>query len=232
MAIEDKLLLIRRNDLLAKLSDEEYEALNIVHNVIEVPRNDHIYFDPDSLDKLYFIKEGYVKMGNVDDEGNEIVRELLQPGDVFGQLTLEPGQLQGEFAQAYKAPVSLCAFTTASFKQLLYTRPDLSVEYSKKVGRQVHRLHNRMNNLLQKDVRTRLLYFFWTLLQQRDLLAGQPVTLNNYLTHEDIARLTGTTRQTVTTLLGQLTSEGIIDIGRKNIVIKDLRLLQREIKMG
>ena len=81
-------------------------------------------------------------------------------------------------------------------------------------------------------MRTHLFYFFLTLLQYREVEAGQTIILHNYLTHEDIARLTGTTRQTVTTLLGQFILEGIIAVSRKNIVIKDLKLLQKEIKWG
>jgi CRP-like cAMP-binding protein len=86
-------------------------------------------------------------------------------------------------------------------------------------------------NLLQKDVRTRLLYFFVSLLPG-NADADMPIILPNYLTHEDIARLTGTSRQTVTTLINKFTDEGLLTVDRQNITINNIRLLQKEAKVG
>lgn len=140
--------------------------------------------------------------------------------------------MQGEFAQACKSDVSLCAFTLDDFERLLVTRPDLAVHFSKKIGQKLRRIENRLLNLLQKDVRTRLLYFFWTLLQQNGNPETNSLTLSNYLTHEDIARLTGTSRQTVTTLISQFTADGLLEVDRRNIVIHDVKSLQKLAKVG
>jgi CRP/FNR family transcriptional regulator len=234
MSIDEKMLIIRRNDFLAQLTPDDYEGLDIAHNFIMADKNAFIYFDAQNFNKLFFVKEGYVKIGNIDDEGNEIVRDILQPGDVFGQITLERNNnMRGEFAQACRSDVSLCAFTIDDFERLLHVRPDLAVHFSKKIGRKQRHIENRLLNLLQKDVRTRLLYFFWTLLEQ-NAKPGETtsLTLSNYLTHEDIARLTGTSRQTVTTLISQFALEGLLDVDRRNIVIHDVKSLQKLAKVG
>ncbi len=232
MNSDEQLLLVRRSDFLAKLTDEEYESLHIAHNVVTATRNSYIYLDASLHNKLFFIKEGYVKLGRIDDDGNETIQDILAPGDIFGQITLEREPRNGEFARAYRTHVALCAFTTGSFAQLLATRPHLAVDYTKKVGQQLRRVQNRLTNLLHKDVRSRVLYFFWHLLQQHPTPAGTAITIPNYLTHDDIARLTGTTRQTVTTVLATLATEGIIEVGRKDIVIKDYNLLLSALKMN
>lgn len=229
---DERLLLVRRSDFLAKLSEEEYESLHIAHNVVTAARNSYIYLDASAMNKLFFIKDGYVKLGVTDEQGNEIVRDVLAPGDIFGQITLERGDQHGEFALAYKTDVALCAFTTDRFAQLLATRPHLAVDYTKKVGQQLRRVENRLTNLLHRDVRSRLLYFFWSWLQPYFPQPYTGYTLPNYLTHDDIARLTGTTRQTVTSVLSQLADEGIIEVGRKDIVIKDYSLLLKGLNMA
>src|SRR3981081_3633474 len=89
MPVEDKLLLIRNYDLWANLSDEEYEELNIVHNFVVAPKGDYIYFEANHHNKLYFLKEGYIRIGYIDEEGNEIIKEIIQKGEIFGQITLE-----------------------------------------------------------------------------------------------------------------------------------------------
>lgn len=232
MGMERDLLIVRRNDFLAQLSDADYDLLDVAHNVVRAEKNAYIYFDAQQLHKLYFVKDGFIRIGNVDDEGNELIRDILQPGDVFGQLSLLPGNLGGEFAQAHKGEVVLCSFTTERFESLLQRRPELAIVFAKKVGLRMQRMESRLLNLLQKDVRTRLLYFFWTLFLQNGTPGQQLCRLPNYLTHEDIARLTGTSRQTVTTLISQFAAEGLLEVDRQQIIIHDIRQLQKEAKAG
>ncbi len=232
LSVDDQLLIVRRTDFLEKLTREDYEELNILHNFIIADKEAYIYFDPQNLNKLYFVKEGFVKIGTIDEEGNELIKDILQPGDVFGQITLEKAQMLGEFAQAHKCETILCAFTIQDFEKLLCRRPDMAVSFSKKVGQRLKRVENRLLNLLQKDVRTRLLFFFWTLLQQSGKSDSNSIKLTNYLTHEDISRLTGTSRQTVTTLINQFSEEGLIDVDRRSIIIHNTKLLQKVAKVG
>jgi len=232
MSIEDQMLIIRKNDFLDKLLIPDYEQLNILHNYIIADKDAYIYFDAQYLNKLYFLKEGFVKIGRIDDDGEELVKEILQPGDVFGQFMLERNNMQGEFAQAHKCETVLCAFTITDFEKLLGVRPDLSIVFSRKIGQKLKNVENRLVNLLQKDVRTRLLYFFWTLLQNQKNITANSVTLTNFLTHEDIARLTATSRQTVTTLINKFSESGLLDVDRRSIIIHDIKLLQKEAKVG
>lgn len=232
MGMDEKMLIIRRNDFLAQLSREDYELLNIMHNFIIADKNAYIYFDPQYQSKLYFIKEGHVKIGSVDDEGNEVIKEILQPGDLFGQFTLEPKNMQGEFAQAHRAGAVLCAFTIDNFQRLLQIRPDMAIHYSKKIGQKLKKVEYRLVNLLQKDARTRILYFFWSLLPQNEIGNTNSITIENYLTHDDVARLTGTSRQTVTTFLNQFASEGLLTVDRQQVNIHDVKLLQKEAKVS
>lgn len=233
MGLEDELLIVRRNDFLAQLDESDYAALDIAHNIVSAEKGSYIYFDAHQHNKLYFVKEGFVRIGNVDDEGNELIRDILHPGDVFGQITLLPNNLQGEFAQAHKSEVLLCSFSIETFSKLLIGRPELAIVFAKKVGEKLRRIENRLLNLLQRDVRTRILYFFWNLFSQNNDFTNEVTyTLPNFLTHEDIARLTGTSRQTVTMLINQFANEGLLDVDRQCITIHDTKLLQKEAKVG
>src|SRR5258705_12203792 len=115
MSADQKMLLIRNYDLWCHLDDREYEELQVVHRYIEAKKGEYIYFEAFNHNKLYFIKEGNIRIGCIDDEGNELVKEIINRGEVFGQFTLEKNNLDGEFAQAYKSDVSLCAFNIDDF---------------------------------------------------------------------------------------------------------------------
>src|SRR5215510_81158 len=162
-SLEEKLLLLRNYDLWCNLSDAEYDDLNITHHFIEAKKGDYIYFDSHHLNKIYFVKDGYIKIGYIDEKGDEIIKEIIKEGEIFGQFALEKNNLNGEFARAYKGDVSLCAFTIEDFEKLLKKRPDLAIKYSKQVGEKLRRAEFRLINMLNRDVRTRLLSFFYHL---------------------------------------------------------------------
>src|ERR1700732_1270221 len=146
MAGDDSQFFIHNYDLWCQLSDEEYKDLKVQHAVMEVPRGEYIYFEAYNHNKIYFVKEGYIKIGYIDDSGKENIKEIIQKGELFGQFSLERNNLHGEFAQAYKNNVSLCAFTIDDFEKLLKNRPDLALRYSKQVGANLRNIENRMLN--------------------------------------------------------------------------------------
>jgi cAMP-binding proteins - catabolite gene activator and regulatory subunit of cAMP-dependent protein kinases len=233
MSADDKMLLIRNYDLWCHLSDEDYEALNIEHHVMEVPKGEYIYFEAYNHNKIYFVKEGYIRIGHIDSEGNEKVMEIIQKGELFGQFTLERSNLHGEFAQAYKQDVSLCAFYIEDFEKLLKKRPDLALRYSKQVGAKLRTIENRLLNLLNKDVKTRLAHFFWQLVENKlGETLPEGFCIPNYLKHEDIANLIGSSRQTVTTMINELEAEGILSYDRQQICFLNVKNLQKRFSVN
>lgn len=228
MTVDEKMLLIRNYDLWCHISNEEYEELRLEHNFIEAAKGDYIYFDSHHHNKLYFLKSGYIKIGHIDESGKEIVKEIIQKGEIFGQITLERNNLNGEFAQAHKGDVSLCAFNIEDFQKLLKTKPSLALEYSKQVGNKLLHIQNRLLNLLNKDVKNRLINFFGQLIEKNiGDNTSDSFCIPNFLTHEDIANLIGSTRQTVTTMVNELEAEGVLSYSRHQICFLDVKKIQK-----
>jgi CRP/FNR family cyclic AMP-dependent transcriptional regulator len=155
-----------------------------------------------------------------------VIKEIIQKGEIFGQITLDRENLNGEFARAYKANVSICAFTIHDFQRLLQTRPELTLKYNKLVGAKLRLIENRLLNLLNKDVKTRLISFLRQLVQLHSTESTQSFCIPNYLTHEDIAHLIGSSRQTVTTMINELISEGTLVYNRQEICFPDVNNIQ------
>jgi CRP/FNR family transcriptional regulator len=230
MLDNDKFMLIRNYDLWCHLDDREYEELNIIHRFVEAKKGDYIYFDSHHLNKIYFVKNGHIKIGYIDEKGDEIIKEIIQQGELFGQFSLEKNNLNGEFARAYKADVSLCAFSIEDFEKLLNKRPDLAVKYTKMVGKKLRKAEFRLIYMLNKDVRSRLLAFFYNLIIMEGYDGTQSrFSIENFLTHEDIAKLIGSARQTVTGFINQLEKEGILEFTRKKILVHQPKKLENAV---
>jgi len=221
----DSLLILKQYPLFEKLSQGEYKELSVSDNFKEAKQGEFIYFEAFQHNQIYFIKTGHIRLGYLDDNGNRITKDILGPGDFFGQITLEKTNLNGEFAQAFKANVSLCSFTIDHFNKLLNSRPDIAVKYSKLIGLRMKRFENRMINILHKDVKERLIAFLRQLLLDATkprITSENQVFIPNYLTHEEIAHLIGTSRQTVTTLFNDLEEAGICIYSRKEIAFNNV----------
>ncbi len=222
----DEVLLLRSCSLWSDLSEEEYKELDVVDNYKEVKKGEYVYFEAYQHNVIYFIKSGHIRLGKIDDSGLVITKDILKPGDFFGQLVLEKTSLDGEFAQAIKADVSLCSFTTEKFVELLKKNPSLSLRYTKLVAWRLRKFENRLINIIQKDTKTRLLLFMRDLLQEKykdKPIAENAVEIPGYLTQEEIAQLIGSSRQTVTTLLNELREEGILEHSRHTIKFNNIQ---------
>ena len=225
MTEDDQVLLLRKCSLWAELSEEAYRELDVVDNFKEVKKGDYVYFEAFNHNVIYFIKKGHILLGKIDDSGAVITKDILKPGDFFGQFIFEKNSLDGEFAQAIKSDISLCSFTVEKFVQLLQKNPRLSIRYSKLVGWRLRKFENRFLNIIQKDARSRLMLFMQELLNDQK---GLKITLDdsaeipNYLTQDEIAQLIGTSRQTVATIFGELREAGILIYSQKKIQYRNI----------
>jgi CRP/FNR family transcriptional regulator len=226
--ISNQLLLIKNNDLFSQMSDEVFNSMDIIHHFKETPVNEYIYFEAHLHNSLYFLKKGHVKIGYYDQDGREVIKEIIGRGDLFGQITLMPNNLEGEFAQAHKSDVSLCMFRVQEFEGLLNKYPQIALRFSRQLGQKMLRVENRMVNLLHKTVVARLYYFFVSLSRQfPEYLNDNKFDKPNIFTHDEISRLIGSSRQTVTTLINEMEGKNLLRFGRQQLIINDVKELQK-----
>lgn len=222
---ENKYWHLRNHKLFSVLKNSQIEELCIITHYRKAKKNDFIYFADDELKRIFFLKRGRIKIAETNESGNEAIIDILQPGDLFGEISLNRELKNTEFAQAITAEVVICSFKMEDFESVLEKYPSVALKFTKFVGFRFRRLENRYSNLVFKDVKKRLSGFLadWALREGKQ--EGTKITLENYLTHQDMAALICSTRQTVTELLNSFEQEGILTYGRKEIVIHDIKKL-------
>jgi CRP-like cAMP-binding protein len=191
------------------------------HEFIAYDKDEFIYMEEDSATHVYMIVSGRVKIGHYLENGDEVVSAILSKGEVFGELAMAGEEKRRDFAQAME-PTTICPLTTEELKELMYEDKELSFKILKLIGLRIMKLERKLELLVFKDARTRIIEFLKDAASWKGIKVGDETMIQTRLTHKDIASLTGTSRQTVTTILNDLKDNNLINFNRKQILIRDL----------
>ena len=208
-------------NLFKVLCPHKFKAYKSEHDFDAYKKKDYIYFEEDSANKVYLIEKGKVKIGYYNEEGNEIVKAILTRGEIFGETAILGESKREEFAQSIDNSTSICPVGVNTMHDLMRNNKTFSLKIYKVIGFKLKRLERRLQLLLFKDAKTRLLEFLDELCADYGFdceKTGDKVIQHPY-TQKDIASLIGTSRPTLNILLNELKEENIIEFTRKEIRI-------------
>lgn len=207
------------------LCPHKVKVMDKKHEFLTFKRDAFIYFPEDKADHIYMIAHGRVKIGHYLDDGKEIVSAILTNGEIFGELALAGEETRRDFAQVMDEGTSICPLSLFDLKNLMFENRELSFKMLKLVGLRLMKLERKLELLVFKDARTRVIEFLKDAASWKGKKVGFETMIPTRLTHKDIAALTGTSRQTVTTILNELKEKNLIYFDRKKILIRDLEKL-------
>jgi CRP-like cAMP-binding protein len=216
---------LRDHKLFRTLSFGQIRQLCIITGFKKAQKGEIIYFSSSDLPRIFLLKKGNIKIVAVDEDGNETIKDIIQKGDLFGELTLESDSQSNEYAKVLSDDVAICSFLMSDFEDLLLRNPSLALSYTKFVGLKMKRIKNSYANLISKDAKTRLFQFLKDWAEKEGKKIEDKVVIDNYLTQNDIAQIICTSRQTATQLLNEMETNGTIIYNRKEIIITDIRKL-------
>jgi CRP-like cAMP-binding protein len=225
MSEELKYWYLRDHKLFWTLSMSQIKQLCIITGFKKAKKGDIIYFSSSDVPRIFLLKKGNIKIVEIDEDGNETIKDIIQKGDLFGELTLESDKNPNEYAKALTDEVAICSFLMSDFENLMLQNPNLALTYTKFVGLKMKRIKNNYSNLISKDAKTRLFTFIKEWAEKEGKKDGNKVTIENYLTQADIAQIIGTSRQTATQLLNEMEENQLILYSRKTILIDDVTKL-------
>lgn len=189
-------------------------------------KNAFIYFTNDAANSIYMIAEGRVKIGHYTEDGKEVVKAILGKGEMFGELALTGEERREDFAQSLDDSTSVCTMSIEEMQSLMLEDKELSLKIYKLIGLRIRKLERKIESLVFKDARTRIIEFLKDAAEWKGKKVGFETMIPTKLTHKDIANLTGTSRQTVTTILNELKEKNLINFDRRKILIRDLEKLK------
>lgn len=228
MHTQSKYWYLQKFNMMRKLSKSERMRLADTLEMKEFTKNSKLKFVNKGNHQIYFIKEGTVKICHYTGQGEEDIKCILGPGHIFGETALFDNIVEGETAIALE-DVVVCLIGVSEMQEILDKNPSLKTSVYKLMGIRVRKLERRLSSILYKDSRTRILEFLNEMAQDYGTEEDGRMILKNFLTHSDIAKMTATTRQTVTSILNDLRSEGILEYDKeKYVFLKNVKKPENE----
>lgn len=208
------------------LCPHKTKVMDQKHEFRSFKKDQFIYIPNEEASHIYMIAQGRVKIGHYLDDGQEVVGAILTTGEIFGELALAGEEKRRDFAQVMDNDTQICPLSIEELKSLMKEDKELSFRLLKLVGLRLMRLERKLELLVFKDARTRIIEFLKDAASWKGKKVGFETMIPTKLTHKDIAALTGTSRQTVTTILNELKEQNLIYFDRKKILIRDLSNLK------
>ncbi|CAM4064864.1 MULTISPECIES: Crp/Fnr family transcriptional regulator [Flavobacterium] len=193
------------------------------HTFKEYSKNDYIYSEEDAADKIYLINSGKIKIGYINEEGDEVISAILSKGEIFGEKAILGEERRNEFALALENNTSICPIASEEMLELIRGNRELSLKIYKFIGFRLKRLERRLKLLLFKDTKTRLKEYLKELALDygyTNAVSGDTV-IRHPFTQKEIAALIGTSRPTLNILINELQEEGYLKFDRKEIILKN-----------
>ncbi len=196
------------------------------HQFIRYKKGDFIYMPDEPHKHVFLISDGRVKLGSYTQEGEEVVKAILSRGEIFGELAIAGEMKTKEFAKAMDHSTTLCPLTIEDLKMMMKENEELNFAIIKVIGLKFRKVERKVESMVFKDSKTRVIEFLLEMGDERGKKVGFETMIKNHYTHKDISRLTGTSRQTVTTVFNELRDQNFINFDRRRILIRDMDKLR------
>ncbi len=197
--------------------------------VRRVLRGDCVFQPGDKADFIYFIIDGKVKISALNSEQKEVTKALYTSGDLFGEQAIIGHEKRRDWAVALQN-TTLHVLSAVEMLGMLQGRTDLTMLLMQLIATRQRDMELRLESLVFRNSRSRVVECLVQLTAQKGQQVGYEWVLRNPITHQEIANLTATSRQTVTTTLNDLRYSKILTFNRKRLLVRDLEKLKAEIK--
>ena len=187
-----------------------------------VERSKTIFFPGDPAERVYLIRRGAVRLTRVYESGEEITVALLRENSLFGVLSLLTGHRSDRFYHAVAfARVEMSSAPAGSVRNAIEADSGVGLLLLQGLSSRVLQTETMIETLTHRDMSSRLVSFLLVLCRDFGVPSDDGITIDLRLSHQAIAEAIGSTRVTITRLLGDLRNLGLLQIDRKKITVFD-----------
>lgn len=221
----DKLWYLKHCDIFHGLSKPDLDKVGAVAQERTIPKKEIIYSPEDKNEAMFILKKGRVRIFKLSSEGKMITLAILKDRDIFGAMSLIKGGVSKAYAETLDDSY-ICAIRQEDFKNLIKEIPDIALGLVEKINQRLKEAEERIEDLVFRDVPGRIASVLLKLAEQfgKDSPAGLKISFK--ITHQELADMVGTSRETATVILNELKEDEILKIEDKHIIVIDEKALK------
>ncbi len=217
---------LKKIPLLASLSVTDWERIQRSASMWEIRRRTVVYLPGDPAESVFFVNGGRVKISRVTPDGREITLRYQGAGDFFGEQSLFTGKPRGEMAETMETSL-VTEVPRPVIEHLVGRRNELMRRFLKIILDRQNQLETRIQRLLFGDVRSKLAELLLELADQHGTKEEDgTVRIRLRITHQEIANLIGSTRETVSLTISEFRRQGYIRTDRRQLFVVDKKSLE------
>ena len=222
--------ILAKTELLSQLDAREMEELVALARVEHFDANAVIFNKGDPGDRFYAILRGRVGINTVSRDGKEIFLNILNPGDVFGEIALLDGKERTAGAVAME-PTKLSTIGRADFLPFLQRHPELCIRLMAVLCERLRWTSGIIEDTIFLDIPRRLAKRLLTLMQQHGEAVERGIRIRIKLSQEDLGHMLGATRESVNKGIRSLQQSGAISYEDGFMIIRDVAMLERLVEV-
>lgn len=210
---------LRKIPLLADLSDEELVPIRQELRFRHYAKREIVLQKGGHGDGLLFLLTGQLQVIDITEDGRAIGLRMLAPGDFFGEIALINNSTRSASVVAMTAVV--VAFLPASTAMHLFSHsPSVAKQMLRHLAQKIQR-DSEFRALLSINNTAKRIYTYLAMQNRQQATPGGPAVVENLPTHQDIANMINTSRETVTRALAVLVQQGIVQKeGNRLVIVK------------
>lgn len=219
---------LRKIPLLAGLSEEEMRAISAEIRIRHYNKREVVLHKGGSGDGLLFLLSGQLQVVDITEDGRAIGLRMLAPGDFFGEIALINHSTRSASVVA-TTDVLVAVLPAATALHLFSHSPSVANQILRHLAQKIQR-DSEFRAILSINNTARRIYTYLALMQKPAPGDGGRQVVENLPTHQDIANMINTSRETVTRALLTLVQQGIVQKEANRLVILDPDALQKLIQ--
>lgn len=224
-SIDLRLRILGRLPFFKELPPKAIEAINQRFVEVGYQPGDRIYTAGDPAERLYVVADGKVKILQHPVGGRDVLLDILSTGDFFGNLTALGAVAYTDSAEA-QSPACVLSIRSDSFRLVLEEFPELALKALDVMAARLNDANQRVLQLSSMPVEKRIAIALQKLARKMGRQKEDMLLIDVPLSRDDLAEMTSTTPETVSRVMSQLQSNGMIESGRRWVGIRDLKALE------
>ena len=211
--------LLTQIELFQGLSEIDLETVLKESREISFEQDSFLFYQDDPAERVFVLKSGRIKLYQLSDDGQQVLMRVMTPGMMFAAISIVEGATYPVSAEAAEAGQAIY-WSQETILSLIERYPRLAMNAIRVLAGHVCEFQNRYRELATERVERRLARTVLRLASQTGRKTDEGVLLDLPLTRQDLAEMSGTTLYTVSRILSQWDSQGLVLAGRERLVIR------------